>query len=129
MEDNLTPLRDADHLDELLAGSHEQPLVLFKHSRSCGTSFEALEEIVAHQAARASDVRYAMLTVQHNRDLSNAIAQRFKVRHETPQAILVRGGQVVWSASHFRINAQALDQALDSLLRAATSDRATRHIP
>src|SRR5688572_4385839 len=112
MEDNLTPLRNADHLDELLASSHEQPLLLFKHSRSCGTSFEALEEIVAHQAVRAHDVLCAMLTVQHDRGLSNAIAQRFNVRHETPQAILVRGGQVVWTASHFRINGRALDQAL-----------------
>ena len=112
MEDSLTPLRDADHLDELLADSHEQPLLLFKHSRSCGTSFEALDELLAHQAMRAASVRYAMVTVQHARELSNAIAQRFNIRHETPQVILVRGGQVVWTASHFRINSRALDQAL-----------------
>ncbi len=124
MEDNLTPLRDADHLDELVAGSHEQPLLLFKHSRSCGTSFEALEEIVAHRNRRDTgcrqdggatpgvEMRYAMLTVQHDRELSNTLARRFNVRHETPQAILVRGGQVVWTASHFRINGRALDQAL-----------------
>lgn len=112
MDDSLTPLRDAGHLDELLAGSHERPLLLFKHSRSCGTSFEALDEILAHRAERADRVRYAMVTVQHDRDLSNAIATRFNIRHETPQVILVRGGHVVWTASHFRINGRALDQAL-----------------
>ena len=108
----LTPIRDSDHLDELLVDSGNQPLLLFKHSQSCGTSFEALDEILAHRADRADAVRYAMVTVQRDRELSNAIATRFNIRHETPQVILLRDGQVVWTASHFRINGRALDQAL-----------------
>ena len=43
-----------DDLGELLAESHAQPVVLFKHSESCGTSFEALDEILAHRALRLS---------------------------------------------------------------------------
>jgi bacillithiol system protein YtxJ len=34
------------------------------------------------------------------------------VRHETPQAILLRDGVPVWSASHFRITAEALKKVL-----------------
>jgi bacillithiol system protein YtxJ len=34
------------------------------------------------------------------------------VRHESPQAILLRDGKPVWKASHFRITAGALAQAL-----------------
>jgi bacillithiol system protein YtxJ len=112
MDDSLTTLRDADHLDELLADSHALPVLLFKHSQSCGTSFEALDELLAYRAERADSLRYAMVTVQQDRELSNAIAKRFNVRHETPQVILVREGQVVWTASHFRINSRSLDQAL-----------------
>src|SRR5262245_3041735 len=101
MHDSLTAVRDADHLDELLAESNELPLLLFKHSECCGTSFEALDEILAHASHRPTgarrSVRYAMVTVQDDRALSNAIAQRFGVRHETPQVLLVRNGQVVWT--------------------------------
>jgi bacillithiol system protein YtxJ len=50
--------------------------------------------------------------VQTHRDVSNAVAARLGVRHETPQAILVRGGKAIWSASHFRVNAASLDKAL-----------------
>ena len=120
--DSITPIRDADHLDELLAASREQPVLLFKHSQSCGTSFEALDEIVAHSSRHDNvcrgDVRatpgvvYAIVVVQEDRELSNTIARRFGVRHETPQVILLRDGQAVWSASHFRINMRTLDQAL-----------------
>ena len=112
MDDSLPPVRDAEHLDALLADTHDVPLLLFKHSQSCGTSFEALDELLAHQAGGADNVRYAMVTVQQDRGLSQAIASRFNVRHETPQVLLVRGGHVVWTASHFGINGRALDQAL-----------------
>jgi bacillithiol system protein YtxJ len=41
--------------------------------------------------------------------VSDAAAQRLGIRHETPQAILLRDGRVVWNASHFRITAIELD--------------------
>jgi bacillithiol system protein YtxJ len=40
--------------------------------------------------------------------VSDQVAARFGIRHETPQAILLREGRVVWSASHFRITAETL---------------------
>ena len=39
--------------------------------------------------------------------LSDELAARFGIRHETPQAILLRDGVPVWTASHFRITAHA----------------------
>jgi bacillithiol system protein YtxJ len=40
--------------------------------------------------------------------VSDHAAARLGVRHETPQAILLRDGRPVWNASHFRITADAL---------------------
>jgi bacillithiol system protein YtxJ len=42
--------------------------------------------------------------------VSDAAARRLGVRHETPQALLLRDEKVVWNASHFSITASALDQ-------------------
>ena len=51
-------------------------------------------------------------TVQTHRPVSDAAAERLGLRHETPQAILVRDGKVIWNASHFRITAAHLNNAL-----------------
>ena len=113
MHPDLTPLQRIDELDQLLTESAAQPLLLFKHSYSCGISAEALDELVDHlNSDRKPAVRYAMVTVQTHRDVSNAVAKRLGVRHETPQALVIRGGRVVWTASHFRVTAKAVDAAL-----------------
>lgn len=111
---SLTPLQDVESLDAAIAESRERPVLLFKHSRFCGTSFEALDELQAHiEHAAAGSAAYKMITVQTHRPVSDAVVQRFGVRHETPQAILLRDGKAIWNASHFRITASQLDQALN----------------
>jgi bacillithiol system protein YtxJ len=115
MDLELTPLSGLAELEQVISDSHLKPVLLFKHSYTCGISAEALDELRTHldeQAATPAGVRYAMVTVQTHRDVSNAIAAKLGVRHETPQAILVRAGRAVWSASHFRINAAELTRAL-----------------
>ena len=112
MHPALKALLGLDDLDRALAATDERPLLLFKHSFTCGVSAEALDELVSHLNERELDASYAMVTVQTHREVSNAIAARLGVRHETPQALLVRDGRVVWSASHFRVNAASLEKAL-----------------
>jgi bacillithiol system protein YtxJ len=112
MHPDLTPIHGIDELDRALTESRRRPLLLFKHSYSCGVSAEALDELLAHLSEERADASYAMVTVQTHRDVSNAIAAKLGVRHETPQALLVRDGRVVWTASHFRVNAAALGKAL-----------------
>jgi bacillithiol system protein YtxJ len=115
MHPALKPLSGLDDLDRALAATDERPLLLFKHSFSCGVSAEALDELVAHLNDGALDASYAMVTVQTHREVSNAVAKRLGVRHESPQALLIRGGQVVWSASHFRVTAAAVEAAFQTL--------------
>ena len=119
MHPDLTHLQHIDELDALLADSSHRPLLLFKHSVSCGTSFEALDELIDHLNDERLPARYAMITVQTHRDLSTAVARRLGVRHETPQALLIRQGRVVWSASHFRVTGGALEAAIRDQIRAA----------
>ncbi len=97
----------------MLAASSERPLLLFKYSSTCGTSAAALDELVAHLNEGPADASYAMVTVQTHRDISNAVARKLGVRHETPQVLLIRDGRVVWSASHFRVTATAVEEAIN----------------
>jgi bacillithiol system protein YtxJ len=104
-----------DDLERALAATDERPLLLFKHSFTCGVSAEALDELVCHLNEPPLDASYAMVTVQTHRDVSNAVAKRLGIRHESPQALLIREGRVVWSASHFRVTAAAVSAALQTL--------------
>ena len=112
----LTSIHGVDELDTLLAESGTRPLFLFKHSYSCGVSAEALDELIDHLGARhaGGSTRWSRFRRTAG-DVSNAVAARLGIRHETPQAIVVRDGRVVWSASHFRVNASSIDKALQSV--------------
>jgi bacillithiol system protein YtxJ len=107
----LIPLADVTDLEAAIAESRERPVLLFKHSRYCGVSCEALDELQAHIEAAAGHTAYRIITVQTHRPVSDAAAQRLGVRHETPQALLLRDGKVIWNASHFRITTTELDRA------------------
>ena len=107
-----------DHLDDLAAleaaidESLRRPVVLFKHSRTCGISCAALDQLHTHLEQTGSAAAYRLITVQSHRHVSDEAASRLGVRHETPQAIVLRDGKPVWKASHFRITADALSRAL-----------------
>jgi bacillithiol system protein YtxJ len=114
MRPDLKALRQLSDLDRLLDDSAQRPVLLFKHSYACGTSAEALDELIAHlDEQRQHDTDYAVVTVQTHREISNAVSARLGVRHETPQALLIRDRKVVWSASHFRVTADAVAKAIE----------------
>ena len=49
------------------------------------------------------------------RALSNAIADRFGIRHESPQGFVIVDGKPVWNDSHDGVNQASLGRALDSV--------------
>jgi bacillithiol system protein YtxJ len=108
----LKPLADIAALDAAIAESRRRPVLIFKHSRTCGISCEAFDELYAHLADGAAEASYNVITVQQHRRVSDEAASRFGVRHETPQAILLKDGVPVWNASHFKITAGELKRVL-----------------
>ena len=43
-----------------------------------------------------------------HRDISNDIASRFGVMHQSPQLLLIKGGKSIYDVSHSDIDAEAL---------------------
>ncbi len=113
---HLEALHDTARSEALVADSGQHPLLIFKHSVTCGTSMSAYEELEQYLASADARVRHALVTVQTSRQVSDHVAVRLGVRHQSPQAILVRSGEVVWTASHHRITADALTVAVRSAL-------------
>ena len=106
MTNNFSPVSDASALEQLFEQSNAEPVLLFKHSNSCPISSRAYRQM--------QDVKtpVSIIVVQDERELSSEVATRTGVRHETPQALVLRNGRAVWAASHFDISADAVEQAV-----------------
>jgi bacillithiol system protein YtxJ len=97
---------DEGALEELLTRSNSQPVILFKHSTTCPISAAAYEQMTDYGG------EVSLVVVQKSRDLSRKVESLTGVRHESPQAIILRDGKAVWSASHWNITADAVKKAL-----------------
>jgi bacillithiol system protein YtxJ len=115
-------LSTPDQLDRALDASSRRPLVILKHSATCGTSAQAFESIAEWLARDAPDADFYVVPVQASRALSTQLAQQFGIRHESPQALVIDRGEVVWHGSHYRATATSIAAALDKLV-AVTSAR------
>ncbi len=109
----MTFLHTLDDLDAAVRRSDEQPIVIFKHSETCGLSAMARREVEDFVTDNPS-VEVLLVPVQSAARVSRAIAERFGVQHESPQVLVVRDGVVVWHASHVHVNRQEITAALDA---------------
>jgi len=109
----LVDLRQNDDLEQLMARSKTDPILIFKHSTQCPISGQAYEDFIEFTKT-VPDLVYGVVLVIENRNLSNSIAERFGVRHQSPQVLLIKDGRSLWHASHWSINSDALSDALKS---------------
>ncbi|WP_373068964.1 bacillithiol system redox-active protein YtxJ [Gemmatimonas sp.] len=110
---------DSDAIREaraLLANG--EAMLVFKHSNSCPVSFTAKRQYDQFLDANP-DVHTRLVIVQQERDLSNALETVSRLRHQSPQALIVRDGRVLWDASHGGITKPRLEEAFATLRRPA----------
>ncbi len=82
--------------------SYNKPVVLFKHSTTCSISSMAKSRLEGESDVNSPEIYY--LDLLAHRDVSNTIADKYGVRHESPQVIVLSNGQATYHASHGRIN-------------------------
>jgi bacillithiol system protein YtxJ len=99
-------LSDIESLDDFLARSNGDPVIIFKHSDSCGISARAYTQM----SELANPV--GLVTVQTARAVSDELEKRMGLAHQTPQVMIVSDGKVAWTASHGQVKAAAVEAAL-----------------
>lgn len=99
---DIVELDSLEKFDALVARSGELPVLIVKHSATCGISAGVYNRLSNLNA------EINLVVVQYNRDVSNAIEEQTGVRHQSPQALILRNGEVVYSASHYSITPEAL---------------------
>ncbi|WP_435577982.1 bacillithiol system redox-active protein YtxJ [Gilvibacter sp.] len=104
------PLTDIKQLDELVELSKTKPVLIFKHSTRCGISSMTMRQFTGSYKYEAAQIQPYYLDLLSYRDLSNEIAIRFQVLHQSPQLIVIKNGSTVHAASHYEIQAASLER-------------------
>ena len=103
----LDKIEQFDEIDEV---SQTKPVVLFKHSTRCSISRMALKQFDAEFNYPEEKIDWYLLDLLNHRDLSNEIASRYNVMHQSPQIVVIRNGKAVFNESHDSISEEDLKQ-------------------
>ena len=94
------PLVELDQIEAIQADSYSRPQLIYKHSTTCGISSMVLNMFSRSYDFSEEQADLYFLDLHRHRTLSNEVAGRLGVRHESPQLIVVGKGEVIVHRSH-----------------------------
>ncbi|MEM8999971.1 MAG: bacillithiol system redox-active protein YtxJ [Bacteroidota bacterium] len=94
------PLKGLDQLDYIVQRSFAKPQLVFKHSTTCGISRMVLQMFTTSYHISEDTVDLYFLDLHAYREISNEVAVRFQVMHESPQLLVIKKGSVIFHSSH-----------------------------
>lgn len=100
---------------EILFKADSRLQLIYKHSDACMTctfTKKRVEELMSRNEKIQS---FHYIEVRMNRELSNFVSDKTGIKHESPQAILLQNGEVVWHASHTAIEIDSILNAVNNI--------------
>lgn len=91
-------ISDESQINSLIEDSFKSPQVIFKHSTRCSISVMVKSRL--EHAGQAPKVVFHYLDLLNYRSISNFIAEKFAVQHQSPQVLLIKNGECVYDESH-----------------------------
>ncbi len=113
---NFLNLESEDDLEEIISVSFSDKklsVAIFKHSSRCAISTMAKARLSTKWNFDEELPIYLLDLIVH-RNLSNLIAQKFKVEHQSPQILLIKNGVCIFNASHLNISVREIKSVLIS---------------
>jgi len=98
-------------LSGLFAESEHSPVVIFKHSPRCSLSVLALSRF----QNSFHEFDFYLIDVVSHRSISQFVAEKLGVVHESPQLLVIAKNQCIHHASHLNISSADARQALKYL--------------
>jgi len=83
-----------------LKESEERPVVIFKHSTTCGISAHKFFDMENDWNATPEEIGFYYLDLLAFRPMSNLVAQELGVMHQSPQIIVLKDRKPVAHTSH-----------------------------
>jgi len=94
-------LTESKQLDEIIANSNTKYQAIFKHSTRCGVSSGVLRQFERQEDSGEIDFYY--LDLLSFRPISDEIAAKFGVIHQSPQLLVFKNGALTAHESHYDI--------------------------
>lgn len=102
---NWKELNSLEQLEEIDSISQKQPVFIFKHSTRCSISSAALARMERQfDPGKFPGLEPYFLDLIANREVSNEVATRYGVTHQSPQTLLIQNGECVYDNSHLGIS-------------------------
>lgn len=99
---NWITLNSIDGIDKIIEASNIKPQVIFKHSTTCSISQMAKARLDRFDN-NENKIDFHYLDLLNFRPVSNIIAEKFHVHHESPQILLIKNGECIYDESHMGI--------------------------
>ena len=100
------------NIEEQLVGittaSFQKPQLIFKHSIRCGisTHIKHILDSATAMLSEKADLHY--LDLIRFRRVSNYVAHKLDVVHQSPQILLLKNGEVTYHRSHYSIDPEKI---------------------
>jgi bacillithiol system protein YtxJ len=104
---NWNTLAQTEQLTHIKEESNAQPVLVFKHSTRCSISAAALARLERDWKEDIGIKPYYLDLLAYP-SVSNDVASTFGVEHQSPQVLLIRNGECVYSESHMGISVAEL---------------------
>ncbi|WP_136465627.1 bacillithiol system redox-active protein YtxJ [Flagellimonas onchidii] len=93
------PLTSLEQLDDIAENSKTNTQLIFKHSTTCGISRMVLNMFTSnYKVEKDADIYF--LDLHAHREVSNAVASKFQVLHQSPQLLIIKNGEATYHTSH-----------------------------
>lgn len=103
---------------KVLEKSKEEPVFVFKHSTECPVSAGAAHRtntFISKETTQDTPNFYFVKVIER-KPVSKTIEANMKVKHESPQLLLLKDGKALWNTSHENITAGRIKTALQEKL-------------
>jgi bacillithiol system protein YtxJ len=101
-------LSKSEEFQAILKRSIKTPQLIYKHSPSCSVSFLSKQDLDSSTEKLSEIAELHIIDVIQQRELSNAIASELRIRHESPQGLLIKDGEVLWHRSHWKVTSEEI---------------------
>lgn len=95
---NWIELNNLSQIEDLKLSSHNNRVIIFKHSTRCSISTLALSKF--ERTWNFDNIIPYFIDLLRFREISNHVADLFNVEHQSPQLLVIENGQCVNHASH-----------------------------
>ncbi|MCW3081632.1 bacillithiol system redox-active protein YtxJ [Segetibacter sp.] len=88
--------------------------IIFKHNTTCPISKSVKQKLEQDEDKLPVNTPVFILDLLSHRDISDAVAEKFDIPHQSPQLLVIKDGKCIYDEALYNISAEEAAQALEA---------------